>query len=344
MKTTGERLADWAVRKIQSEYPDDVCLLLKHDTLQLECDLDASGFSFYVPATNRAGGLARTFIIDGIGYDLFPMPWDRIERMAQMKEYNTTCLANSTILYARSDEDRRRFEALRAKLTANLQNPVYMRERAGEWLAVAVDLYRDMLFEPRLYKVRKDAGYIADVLSIAVAFANGRYFRHGQTNQLRELAGMGAVPQGFAPMYEGVVRAKDSGEQLRLCRDMIDATRAFLRPQGEAKGEAEPDFAELASWYQELCYTWRRVYHWCDAGDPVNAYLWCCLLQDEADRLGVEFGVSPTDILGVFDHNDLTALRRRAQEVERRFIDAIQAHGVAIERYTDLEDFFAKNA
>ncbi|WMT39405.1 hypothetical protein RE628_18425 [Paenibacillus sp. D2_2] len=134
MNKNDTRLAEWAVKKVESEYHDDVCLLLEHKTLKLEQDMEATTFSFYIPATNRANGLARTFIIDGIGYDLYPMSWERIERMADIKEYNTTCLADAIILWARSEEDRQRFVSLQARLRANLQNPQYMYERAKNGL------------------------------------------------------------------------------------------------------------------------------------------------------------------------------------------------------------------
>ncbi|MCL2486732.1 MAG: hypothetical protein FWE86_03945, partial [Oscillospiraceae bacterium] len=102
MNKNGTHLTDWVVKKIETEYSNDVCLLIEHTALKLEKDMDAAAFSFYIPATNRANGLARTFIIDGIGYDLFPMSWERIERMADVKEYNTTCLADAVILWAKS--------------------------------------------------------------------------------------------------------------------------------------------------------------------------------------------------------------------------------------------------
>jgi len=102
-----KQLANWAIKKIEAEYKDDVCLLLEHMTHKLEKDADATTFGFYIPATNRANGLARTFIIGGIGHDLFPMSWARIEGMADVKDYNTTCLRDTKILWARSDEDRK---------------------------------------------------------------------------------------------------------------------------------------------------------------------------------------------------------------------------------------------
>jgi len=344
MSNTNRRLADWAVKKIESEYSNDVCLLLEHKTLKLEKDMEATVFDFYIPATNRANGLARTFIIDGVGYDLFPMSWESIESMADVKHYNTTCLADAEILWARSDEDRQRFASLQARLQANLTNPQYMNERAKKWLDTVTEIYQDTLFEERLYKVRENAGHVCDLLSIAVAFANLRYFKHGQTNQVQELSNMKKVPKDFIKLYRDIIAEPCPDAQKRLCFELIKNTKEFL---GVSKKTATatniPDFSELANWYQELCYTWRRVYHWCNVNDPINAYIWCCMLQDGVDEWGLKFGITDTDILSSYNASDLDGFRKRAEKVELNFRNAIENNGVKLDEYKTIEEFLEAN-
>jgi len=344
MNKNDTRLAEWAVKKVESDYHDDVCLLLEHKTLKLERDMEATTFSFYIPKTNRANGLARTFIIDGIGNDLYPMSWERIERMADIKEYNTTCLADAIILWARSEEDRQRFVSLQARLRANLQNPQYMYERAKKWFDTVKEIYQDTLFEERLYKVRENAGHICDLLSIAVAFVNCRYFVHGQTSQIQELSDMKKVPENFIRLYQETIMEPSPDTQKRLCHEIIKITKTFLDEQEKTVAKVSaPDFTELAAWYQELSYTWRRVYHWCDKNDPVNAYIWCCNLQNEVDEWGTKFGIIDIDILSSFKADDLAGFRKRAEFVEHKFRLAIKENGVELDEYKTLEDFLQAN-
>ena len=344
MENKDTRLADWAVQRIETDFRDDVCLLLEHKTLKLEKDTASQTFSFYIPATNRANGLARTFIIGGIGYDLFPMSWERIERMADVQEYNTTCLADAEILWARSDEDRQRFASLQARLQANLQNPAYMLTRAKKWFDTVKEIYQDTLFEDNLCKVRESAGHICDLLSIAVAFVNGRYFVHGQTNQVRALSGMGKLPVDFVMLYEAIVREPSPEVQKRLCHDMIKNTGAFLDAQTKKLPPIPAsDFSELAAWYQELCYTWRRVYHWCEENDPVNAYIWCCYLQREVEELGAKFGIADVDIIGAYRADDLAGFCSRAAAVEAAFRKAIADNGATLDEYDAVENFLKEN-
>ena len=344
MSKNETRLADWAVKKIESEYKNDVCLLIEHKALRLEKDMSSKAFSFYIPATNRANGLARTFIINGIGYDLFPMSWERIENMADVKDYNTTCLADSEILWAKSAEDKQRFISLRERLQANLKNPQYMRECAIKWLDYAKDIYKDTLFEERLYKVRENAGHICDLLSRVVAYINLCYLKHGQTNQIKELTGMKNVPKGFIKLYQEIVKEPLAEKQKRLCFELITMTEKFLSEQNnKVATQSIPDFSDLASWYQELCYTWRRVYHWCDENDPINAYIWCSMLQSEVDEWGEKYNIDDLDIFSSFNADDLTGFRKRAEDVENNFRKAIEKSGVKLDEYISIDDFLKTN-
>jgi len=337
-------LNEWAIQKIESEYNDDICLLLEHKTLKLEKDMEKAAFSFYIPATNRANGLARTFIIDKIGYDLFPMSWERIERMADVKDYNTTCLANSKILWAKNEKDRQRFLSLQARLEANLKNPQYMLERAEKWFETVKEVYQDTLFEDRLYKIRENAGYICDLLALTVAFVNQRYFKHGQTNQLLEISEMENVPDNFIDRYRSIITEQSPDIQKHLCYEQIKITKTFLDEQKQSVSVANiPDFSELASWYQELCYTWRRVYHWCDENEPINAYIWCCMLQNEVDEWGTKFGILDIDLLGYYKSDNLMELRKQAEVVEHNFRQAIKKSGVKLDEYNTVEDFLKIN-
>lgn len=346
MKTVNERLTDWAINKIETEYKDDVCLLIGHNTLKLEKDMDETGLSYFIPASENADGLARTFIIDGIGYDLFPMSWERIEGMAALDEYNTSCLGDVKILYYRNEEDKKRFLELQAKLKDNLRNPEYMLNKALEKLNFAMEIYQTMIFEETLYKVRKASGYIADFLSMAVAYANLTYFKNGQTNQIPDLLAMESIPKDFIRLYEEIVKAGSSEELKKLCYEMIYNTRQFLSAKKgkNENGSCNRNFKELADWYQELCYTWRRVYHWCDENDAVRSFIWGCYLQYELDIVREEFGLGEFDLLGSFNADDMTAYRKQAEALEKQIVSVIEEHGVTIDAYASADDFLKKNA
>ncbi len=122
---------------------------------------------------------------------------------------------------------------------------------------------------------------------------------------------------------------------------MVSATKAFL--SNSEAGTGKPDYSELADWYQELFYTWRRIDSFCGKGDVVNAFYWCCILQEEVEEVGAEFGIEDRGFAEAFDPDDLSLLNRRAREVEQAFVRAIEAGGVTIERYDSIREFLEKN-
>lgn len=72
MKTKNEKLLNWAIDKILKEDKEDVCLLIGTGQFKLEQDKDGPSFDYFIPANEKAHNLAKTFIVEGIGYDLYP--------------------------------------------------------------------------------------------------------------------------------------------------------------------------------------------------------------------------------------------------------------------------------
>lgn len=214
METTNNKLLNWAIGKIEKEYKDDVCLLIGNDHLQHEPDADGVYLDYFIPANEKAYNLGKTFIIDGIGYDLYPRSWERIESMANLDDYNPTLLGYAQILYYRNEEDKNHFLAMQDKLKENLKTPTFMFKKALEKLSVAMEIYQTMMFEDAPYKVRMAAGFIADYLSVAVACINQTYFKYSQINQMTELSAMTDIPENFTQYYQAIIHA-DSVDELK---------------------------------------------------------------------------------------------------------------------------------
>lgn len=342
-RETNEQLLAWVTERIETEYPGEVALVLGNSPLLLPQDAEGPVMSYFVPATERAAGLARTFILDGVGHDLFAIPWERLDRFAALEEYNLCCLLDNTILYARSDEDRARFAALQRQALAHLQDDRFVMQKALERLATAMELFQTMAFEQRLGQVRKAGGFIADFLSVAVAFVNHRYFRESQAGQLAELQTMSSLPRDFVPLYRAVIGARGAQDVKQAAYQLIANTRDFLSSlQKPSVPTPQGDFQQLACWYEELSYTWRRVRHYCGEGTAERAFIWGVSLQYELDIVCDEFGLEDMDLLGAYQQDDLAAFKARADALERQMVSIIEAHGGVIRRYADAADFLRR--
>jgi hypothetical protein len=345
MKTTNEKLAAWAVNKTKNEYKNDVCLVIGHDTYRLEKDKDGPTISYFIPANEKVVGLAKTPVIGGVSYDFFPMPWERLERIAGLDEDNSAVLLDVEILYYRNDQDKTRFMDLQTKLKGNLKNPAYTLNKALEKLNIAMELNQTMMFEDALYKVRKAAGHIAGYLSCAVAYVNGTYFKGNPYYPFADLKTIKSKPKNFIELYEVIVKAKTADELKKLCHEIIRATREFLSVKKRTgdKPHHLTGYENLAGWYEELSYAWREIYHWCDQQDAANAFMRGCFLQSELDVVLEEHGLDEMDLLGAFNANDLSAYRKRAEKLEKQFLAIIKEHGGKVDTYDTIDEFLKKN-
>ena len=345
MSSKMSELDNWAITKIKTEYKDDIQLLIGHNSYRLPGDAELARISFFFPATDKAYALAKTFIIDGIGYDLFPMSWERIERMTELDEDNASCVGDAEILYYRTEQDKERFLELQNRLKDHLNDPQFTLKKALVKVSVAMELYQTMMFEDELYKVRKAAGHILNYLLNAIAYTNRTYFRNGYMNTRQDLLEMKDIPDNLLQLQNDIIKAYTVSEIKQLCHELISSVRRYFTGK---KGQPEKrwidqNYADLAGWYQELSYAWREVYHWCDRDDPVNAFMRGCFLQSELDIVVEEFGLGDFDLLGSFDSNNLKAYRKQAEKLEKEIILVIENNGVSIESYDTVRDFLNAN-
>lgn len=346
MKPTQRELTHWAITQIQKKYKDDVALLIAISGHSLENDCHGECFDYFVPANANGNKLAQTFIIDGVGHDLYPRSWERIENMADFNDDFTFGLGDAQILYSRSEEDKNRFIAMQEKLKTNLQDKDYMLKKALEKLDAAMEIYRTMMFEDLLYKVRMAAGFIARYLSIAVTCINGTYFRQRLDLETVELAQMNEIPENFITYFQAIVKAKSVEEMKNLSYLIISTTRKFIAAHKHPKIEKTktPNYEYLADWYEEGSLTWRRIYYHCDIENYERVFPDAINLQNELNIIKEEFGLREMDLVGCFDVENLSVFKQKAQELEQYIISEIENHGVVLNKYDTLEQFLAKNS
>ncbi len=339
MNETSKKLQDWVINKIKTEYAEDVDLLLAVKGHSVNGDDHGEEFDFYIPATDRAYELAETFIIDGIGRDLYPRSWERMQRNADLEEGQVFVLGNSEVLYARNEEVLKRYEALRARMYANLNDPDMTYLRGLEELDVAMQIYKTLMFEEKPYQIRLGAGLIMDHLNHAVSYLNGTYL--SQTDICKQLAAMKQLPENLITYEEAIIRTDSPDELKHLSYLLIKTTRTFLaayksQKQGNA---ASADFHALADWYQELSLCWQRIYYYSKTGDYQNAFSDAVYLQSELNVVGAEFHLGELDLISAYDYGDLTRLSARAMELETYILNQLLGRNIKLNQYANVEEF-----
>ena len=75
-----ELITKWVLEKVEEEYKDDIALVVSHNTLRLESEKGTPSVSYFIPITDKGRRFARTFILDGVGIDLWGIEWERMEQ------------------------------------------------------------------------------------------------------------------------------------------------------------------------------------------------------------------------------------------------------------------------
>lgn len=335
-----ELVTKWVIDTVKAQYAEDIALVVSHTTLRMDDTMDT--VSYFVPVTQRGYEFGRTFILEGEGFDIWGIPWERLEGFAELKEYNITVLADVKVLYARSREDLERFEALRERLSENLRDVKQMRACALEAYSRAKEIYLQMLFA-KGSDVKLGAGYVLDYLARAIAFSNCRYFKYSQTNQPEELATMERVPQGFTEKYLHVIEEISGEAQKALCYQLICEVQEFLEGLSVNKKEEvhkeERNFQDLADWYGELSYTWLRIRYYASKQDYLKVYMWGIYLQEELNEVCEDFGLEKQELMVYYAPGDLESFAKQADIIEGKIRKMIENGGGRIHEYGTMEEF-----
>ena len=345
MRSRNDKIIEWVVNKIKSDYKDDISLLVIYGSQINRTATHLSDLDFYfIPKTERAYELCKTFIIEGIGYDLFPMSWERVEGLAEFDECLTPLLANVKIGYSNSEEDVIRFNELQEKLNKNMMNSRFMLEKATNNLEKTMISYTKMLMRDDICVIRTLAGQILMSLSDSVAYANQTYFSKGLKTQFEDLYSMKKLPTNYLLLYKSIIKSNSSKEIKQYCYEIIKETESFLNFEKKHNiSEKGVNYQELVAIYEELVSTWNKIIICCDSGNYQLAYISGVNLQSTLDWATLEYGLNTYDLMSSYDMGNLQYFKSRAIEVQKEFVELIEHNNVEIKEYRTVEEFIKAN-
>ena len=303
---------------------------------------------YFVPKTDRGQEFGGQFILQGVGYDIFPLSWERLGNIARLEESLTPLVGDAQVLYCGDQGDLERFQALERELRHCLEDGAYCREMAGKRFCWAWEQY-GRLMKGDLCSRRLAAGLLLMDAAEAVAFANGTYFHRGLKGQFADLQAMAQAPEGFLALYQQAIRAGDAQALEEACGALLAALGNWLgqerpapAPTQQAMGPGQrKDAAGLGPWYEELSSTFQKLRSCRERGDWVLAFLSAVCLQRELEDIALEYAVPRHQVLGAYQWDDLDPLVQAADRAEAELTAAIRQSGGIIKEYDSWEDFQA---
>jgi hypothetical protein len=295
-------------------FGDEVDLIFQYGshlrgTAHKYSDVDIS----WVPVHDGTWGNI-TVMVDETLFDLYPIHWAKLERMADFYDVSATVLLHNRILYQRSEAAADRFAALTARLRS-LQAPearLEMVRRAQEiFQSTGYDYYllrRHNTSDDVVGCLRQAQSLLRTVLH-SVAVCNQMPV---DTRKLAQVLALPRLPAGFDEHVNHVVAAMTPAAVLAATSALLDATHLFLL-------EMQREFLrEEAAWptvfdaaYPELKRDLQAILQACEQEDTFAAKNAVFSLLHEMSRAiaQAESGFVATGFNGLRDYErDLTAL------------------------------------
>ena len=334
-KEINDCLVQWIRCKVEQEYPEDIALVCTYGswlsgTMNRLSDVDC----YFIPKTERSFAFARTFILEGVGYDIFPMSWERLEEIASLRSPMQPLVGDVQILYCADPADLERFRALQQQMLNNLQDDAYVRRIAEDKCREAAGI----LTVPS----RKAAAHAATVLAYAATVCCREYNRLGMKGQYADLV---RLAPWAADHYQRIVESENAAGAMTAARAFLEVTCARLglgipeiAPEMPEKQPVRIDTDILRDIYQEICSTFNKIYIFCETGNAIGAFYAAGGLQYELDEC-MAFGIPAYPLLDDFNHRELPAFAEHTRRIEAQLVRFIENGGTRLKRYASFGEF-----
>lgn len=350
-------IADIYVEYIKDRYPQDVAIVFYYGsqargTSRPDSDIDVC----IIPATKRGAKARRAFILDGIGYDFWILPWRRAERIASLEEPLFPILLDAKVLYSRSDKDLSRFRSLREQLVACRRpqtREVVLRKAIDRFKSAYIYIYNmgkatnsrgTLAFRMETYR-------LISSLMDAMSIAHMSSFAQDNENDFT------AIEKELRSRIGELIAEDDQDRALHIADGLIEIGRQLLVDLYGQTTQEMPLADVFGGYYEEARSSFIKIEHACESSDMRTAFLNAMRLQWDthltiAESRGrardtdiIEYAqvhrVVESPDLPVIDSGvgDLSQFNEDVRTFEQDFRQLLSSYGVRIEEYGTLREF-----
>ena len=337
-----EKIAELFIGKIRKDYTDDVALVVVMGSYIYGATHDRSDLDLYfVPKTQKGYQLGFTFILAEIGFDLWPISWQRLESIARHEERITSIVTEGKVLYYACQEDLDRFQKLKS-VALDVQNTSDFTKKSKEVFEESYRLiYRiqeaETLSELRQYGIR-----FINTLGYALSILNCNTVKRGRGKLKKELLDNALIPDDFEACYDSLFLSGDMEVIRNDLSRLLKSTEKLIHQELDRYGQKGSAREVLPGFYEELITSYNKIYHAAEVNDPYTALFAACELQHEIrdvlQYMDLEKPDLP-DLAKAYDPDDLYALMISAEKHKKAFEDFLKAQHVPVRRFKDLSEY-----
>jgi len=281
----------------------------------------------------RAAEMQRTFIFEGVGYDFWCMPMDRMQRIVAEFGPLVSIFAGGRLIYADSSEREAWFTELQHQLRTASQDTrptKYARqieELLGKMKALTFDRRAASSAE-----IRHIQGKMVLLAGDLLARVNRTYFRSGIKWSLEEISSFELKPKSVVRDLELMIRDVLGPEELT---SFVLAMQEFWSAVKRQYSEPLRD-DDLRGFYEEALSTWNKIDYAASRGDLPLTVLAAACLEDEFAGFRAQ-GLSLTSMFAGCP-TESADIARNGEINRREFAAVLKQRAIPILEFDDIAD------
>ena len=338
MNAHSQRYLDALVHQFNTQYGQRADLAVVYGSAALGTQHAMSDVDvFYVPHDPLDHSLNQTVLINEIGYDLFGLDWDRLNRIAMLQDDLQPLILQGHIIYAKDEASRLRFEQLRETLIKNLKDPILTQEASLRLFNRAIQKAGLLLSqdEPRLVKVNALLS-IQDCI-LAHLMRHGKTLSNGFASITKDCQAIPNFPMELLEAIDTLALATDQTEMIQIVQKSLNKT-----VQARSEEHIEPtkmSVDELTAFYQEAISTTHKIIVACQRQDLRLAFISSAHLQNELNGIFPHTILVPFDLLEGFKDFQWASFHTHLARCWDGFREDLSALGCDVDGFKDMTTY-----
>lgn len=338
------------INEIDEECPGSVDLIAIEGSFCSNDYYEKSNLDLLIIRNNdSAKVLEKSFVYDGIGFNIRTQDWKTIESLSEYQSPFVTKLFSLIIVYFKNQEVINRIKRIQADLKKTMSNEEMVFERirnryshvlgSFESLEKSDNLHDEYMW---LYKIIKDIEYV-------IYFINKSYIKKSIRNIPNELLNMELLPSYFSEAYSDIVNCRNKEEIIQKASNLIGSVQMFLDayviPSEDKIVDKKMLKKEMISKdklegiYEGIFVNLKNNMSLASKkNDRYLSFMTIAKCQDIYDEMSVKYDIPHIDLISKYTPDDLNINSQLFDSAIEEMKKIYESFGVKLKVYNDLDE------
>lgn len=329
-----QKMLEAFVENIKTNYANDVGMALVYGSYVTHSMHELSDVDvMFVGKTKRAFELQKQFIYEGIGYDFFCMPIERVHKIIDEYSPLISLLAEGQLIYADSLEKTDHFNALQTRLkTLHETTPVTLYFNEIEKVIKNLKTMAfDHHFSCKESKIHLQGQMIYQMMHY-LQLLNRKHFKYGTKKIFEEIQTMDLKPKTM--LYYLELLEKDNVNSNEIMT-IVEALNLYFEEIKTAHRDPF-DKSSLRGFYEEALSSWNKIIDAAKMDDLSTAFLAATSLENELSYFRKYYPQIPPMFMNY--QSDLLTLLDGSKNTEIELLKILKKEAIDIVSFQDLDD------